>query len=93
MGQSPFSAGAQVGPTNVPIRTKFVLRTFLIVVSLAKIYLLIELQSWIWSVVQHGSDESVSALAPGLWLLVQQLKRCDCVTFLVFAGRVDKNSV
>jgi hypothetical protein len=61
-------------------------------VSLAKIYLLIELQSWIWSVVQHGSDQSVSALPPGLWLFVQQLKRCDCITFLVFAGCVDNYS-
>ena len=62
----------------MPIRTKFVLRTFLIVVSLAKLYLLIDFKVGFGSVVQHGSDQSVSALPPGLWFPVQQLKRCDC---------------
>ena len=77
----------------MPIRTKFVLRTFLIVVSLAKLYLLIDFKVGFDQSFQYGPGQSASALPPGLWLFVQQLKRCDCITFLGFAGCVDNNSV
>jgi len=63
-----------LGPTNVPIRTKFVLRTFLIVVSLAKLYLLIDFKVGFGSVVQHGSYQCVTTLAPAPRLLVRLLK-------------------